>query len=277
MCVKLSSLIKGLLACLLLLSSLSVLHASDEGEATMKPDKGAAYRDPTTGMEFVYVIGGCYQMGDTFGDGSDDEKPVHEVCIDDFYMGQYTVTQGQWRAVMGDNPSYLKKGDNHPVEQVSWNDAQDFISKLNQMSGKHYRLPTEAEWEYAAREGGRRVSSMTGTGTISSDLAPFDRNKITPVRSFRANSLGLYDMAGKVLQWTGDWYGEKYYSESSMNNPAGPGSGSEKVLRVGNWSVHPLIVRAVTRNKDDPSIRGNNYGFRLVSPGPKVTFGFFSD
>lgn len=106
-------------------------------------------------IEMVQVKGGCYQMGDTFGDGVDEwEKPVHEVCVDDFTIGKYDVTQGQWEAVMGNNPSFFKScGDNCPVEQVSWNDAQDFIHKLNEMTGEKYRLPTDAEWEYAARSG----------------------------------------------------------------------------------------------------------------------------
>jgi formylglycine-generating enzyme required for sulfatase activity len=225
---------------------------------------GSTYTDPTTGMEFVRVKGGCYQMGDTFGDG--DEKPVHEVCVDDFYIGKYTVTQGQWQAVMGNNPSYFKNGDNYPVEQVSWNDAQDFINRLNEKvtplnpplskgGGKGgYRLPTEAEWEYAAREGGRRVRFGTGTDTISSDIANFDasasykkpysevgqyRQKTTPVGSFRPNSLGLYDMAGNVWQWTADWYGENYSSESPKSNPTGPNSGQYRVLRGGPWSNWP--------------------------------------
>jgi formylglycine-generating enzyme required for sulfatase activity len=108
-------------------------------------------------MPFVFVKGGCYQMGDTFGDGKSDEKPVHDVCVSDFYMGKYEVTQGQWKRIMGNNPSSFSGcGDNCPVENVSWKDVQDFISRLNRQSGKRYRLPTEAEWEYAARSGGKR-------------------------------------------------------------------------------------------------------------------------
>lgn len=130
-------------------------------------------KDPTTGMEFVYVDGGCYQMGDTFGDGESNEKPVHEVCVDDFYIGKYEVTQGQWKAIMrdnplGDNPSKFDEcGDNCPVESVSWNDAQAFINKLNNKTGKNYRLPTEAEWEYAAKSGGKSEKYSGGNDVDS--------------------------------------------------------------------------------------------------------------
>lgn len=117
---------------------------------------GSTYTDPVTGMEFVYVQGGCYQMGDTFGDGGSDEKPVHEVCVDDFYIGKYEVTQGEYKKIMGSNPSSFQKGDRYPVETVSWNHAQTFIRKLNYRSGKTFKLPTEAEWEYAARSGGKK-------------------------------------------------------------------------------------------------------------------------
>ena len=111
---------------------------------------GGDFRDPTTGMEFVWVPGGCYKMGGTFGDGLPDEKPLHEACVDGFWMGRTEVTQGQWQQIMGSNPSFFKKGADYPVEMVSWNDIQEFIQKLTCQSGKGYRLPSDAEWEYAA-------------------------------------------------------------------------------------------------------------------------------
>ena len=117
----------------------------------LAPQQGDVITDPITGMELVYIPKGCFQMGSE--NGSDDEKPVHEVCVDGFWMGKYEVTQGQWKKIMGENPAHFQKGDDYPVEQVSWKDAQKFISKLNQQSGKKYRLPTEAEWEYAACAG----------------------------------------------------------------------------------------------------------------------------
>ena len=144
--------------------------------------------DPTTGMEFVRVAGGCFQMGDTFGDGESDEKPLHEVCVDDFWMGKTEVTQGQWQKIMGSNPSYFQKGANYPVEQVSWDDVQGYIRTLGEESGKTFRLPTEAEWEYAARSGGKdekyagRSTSTPWPGTaITAVAAPTRWHKSVPM------------------------------------------------------------------------------------------------
>jgi sulfatase modifying factor 1 len=241
-------------------------------------ESSGTYTDPTTGMEFVFVKGGCYQMGDTFGDGEDYEKPVHEVCVDDFYMGKYEVTQGQWKAIMGNNPSYFKDcGDNCPVEQVSWNDTQEYIQKLNQRSSKTYRLPTEAEWEYAAREGGRKVRFGTGTDRISSDIANFDatskqfnsdvgiyRGKTISVGSFKPNGLGLFDMSGNVWEWVEDWYGSDYYTNSPRDNPKGPGSGEYRVLRGGSWDDVPWSIRAANRIRVVPAKRYRISGFRVA-------------
>jgi len=253
--------------------------------ATRPSSSGGAFTDATTGMEFVSVKGGCYEMGDTLGDGGADEKPVHEVCVDGFSMGKYEVTQGQWQAIMGSNPSYFKDcGGNCPVEQVSWNDIQDFISRLNSRSGKRYRLPTEAEWEYAAREGGKKVRFGTGLDRISSDKANFDartdykqaysdvgeyRSKTVSVGSFRPNALGLYDMAGNVWEWCQDWYGDKYYANISRNNPQGPDSGTYRVLRGGSWYIAPGDVRAANRSGNIPGTRFYGGGFRLVHPAPR--------
>lgn len=165
------------------------------------------FTDPTTGMEFIFVKGGCYQMGDTFGEGDSDEKPVHEVCVDDFYIGAYEVTQGEYKKIAGFNPSRFQKGDRYPVEEVSWDDAQEYIRMLSRKSNKKYRLPTEAEWEYAARERGKKVRFGTGKDTIGSDEANFDadslfgrksysssgqyREQTVKVGTFAPNSLGL--------------------------------------------------------------------------------------
>lgn len=201
-------------------------------------DRDKSYTDPTTGIEMVFAKGGCYQMGDTFGDGNSDEKPVHKVCVDDFYIGRYEVTQGQWKAIMGRNLSYFKDcGDNCPVEQVSWNDIQNFINKLIQKTGKKYRLPTEAEWEYAARSRGKN-EKWAGTSNESEigDYAWYLSNsgsKTHPVGQKKPNGLGLYDMSGNVWEWCSDWYGKNYYGNSPKDNPTGPSGGQFRVLRGG--------------------------------------------
>jgi sulfatase modifying factor 1 len=231
-----------------------------------------AYRDPVTGMELVLIKGGCYDMGDTFGDGGVDEKPVHEVCLKDFYLGKNEVTQGQWKRVMGDNPSHFKESDENPVEKISWNDAKEFIRRLNKMSGKSYRLPTEAEWEYAARSGGKR-EKWAGTSNESElrDYAWFSNNsgnKTHPVRQNRPNGLGLYDMTENVWEWVSDWHDKDYYRSSPKNDPPGPSSGQSKVFRGGSWYRGPGNVRAAYRGKNVPSIRYNSIGFRLAGSPP---------
>lgn len=231
----------------------------------MEPPKAAA-----VGIELVFVKGGCFQMGDTFGDGEADEKPVHEVCVDDFSMGKYEVTQGQWKAIMGNNPSYFKDyGDTCPVEKVSWNDIQDFIQKLNSRTGKRYRLPTEAEWEYAARSGGKN-EKYAGTNDNLDDYAWYTSNsgsKTHPVGQKRPNNLGLYDMSGNVWEWVQDWYDAGYYKNSPKNNPQGPSSGTSVVLRGGSWYDSPGFVRASYRLIGYPSGRflSGGFGFRVVS------------
>ena len=230
------------------------------------PTSGGVIADLDTGMEFVYVKGGCYKMGDTFGGGDRDEKPVHEVCVRDFSIGKFEVTQGEWEKVMGNNPSYFKKGSRYPVEQVSWNDTQDFLRKMNAKSGKQYRLPTEAEWEYAARSGGK-LEKYAGFSDIPDlDLyAWYDKNagsSTHPVGEKKPNGLGLYDMTGNVFEWVQDWKGT--YSSSSLDNPQGPLSGTHRVLRGGSWNSILRLLRATARDLHPPDSRLNNYGFRVV-------------
>ena len=228
----------------------------------------------------LFIKGGCFEMGDTFGGGYSDEKPVHEVCVNDFYMGEHEVTQGEWKEVMGDNPSYFKDcGDDCPVENVSWNDVREYIRKRNGEKGTNYRPPTEAEWEYAAREGGEKVRFGTGKDTIGPDEANFNasfdyresysrggvyRGKTISVKSFSPNALGLYDMTGNVWEWVSDWYEGDYYKNSPRKYPKGPDSGEYKVLRGGSWYSLPWVVRAAFRSSDEPAVRGGNFGFRLA-------------
>jgi len=260
------------------LTQAAVLELIGESPATQAPAKAqppapvartapGEYRDSATGMEFLLVKGGCYQMGDTFGDGGDDEKPVHEVCVKDFYLGKYEVTQEQWKRVMGGNPSNFKESDENPVEMVSWDDAQEFIRRLNQTSGRNYRLPTEAEWEYAARSGGRK-EKWAGTNNESElrENAWFSGNsgwKTQRVGQKRPNGLRLYDMSGNVWEWVSDWYDKDYYRNSPKNDPQGPSSGQYKVLRGGSWRHRPGHVRAASRIRFVPSKRDNFIGFRV--------------
>ncbi len=215
----------------------------------------------------VFVEGGTFQMGATSEQGSDaqdDEKPVHSVTLSDYYIGKYEVTQAQWEAVMGSNPSHFE-GDNLPVKKVSWDDIQEFIAKLNQKTGKTYRLPTEAEWEYAARGGNKSQGFKYAGSNKIGEVAWYDGNrgkKMHSVGQKKPNELGLYDMSGNVLEWCQDWYGA--YSSGSQTNPQGPSSGSTRVLRGGSWGSKARFCRVSYRNLDNPSSRLSNYGFRLV-------------
>jgi formylglycine-generating enzyme len=226
-------------------------------------------KDPTTGMEFVFVKGGCYRMGST--DGGSDEKPVHQVCVSDFSMGKYEVTQGQYAAVMGDNPSSFKQcGPDCPVESVSWNDAQNFIKRLNSKSGRKYRLPTEAEWEYAARSGGKdeKWAGTSDEGSLGK-YAWYDKNSGNMTHRVglkKANGLGIHDMSGNVWEWCQDWYNEAYYEDSPKDNPPGADIGENRVLRGGFWLNSDSTARAATRYRLKPDYGDRALGFRLVLP-----------
>lgn len=181
-----------------------------------------------------------------------------------FYLCKYEVTQRLWREVMGDNPSEMQ-GDDLPVEDVNWNDCQTFIAKLNELTGKHFRLPTEAEWEYACR-GGKNSKGYKYSGSDNLDeVAWYDENsdgKTHPVGQKQPNELGLYDMSGNVWEWCSDWYGS--YSSSSQTNPTGLTSGSMRVLRGGGWSYDAGSCRVSCRGGIDAYFRDNCYGFRLA-------------
>ena len=217
----------------------------------------------------VLVKGGCYQMGDVFGDGESDEQPVHKVCVQDFYLGDHEVTQGEWKQLMGSNPSGFKEcGDNCPVEQVSWDDAQQYIKKLNIASGKNYRLPTEAEWEYAARERGKKLR-WAGTNSQAKLIhyAWFEQNsqaKTHPVKTKKPNALGLYDMTGNIIEWLSDYWIREYYQVKSQDNPQGPGQGVGRAARGGSWRSDPSFSRVLNRYSDAQDFRSDNHGFRLA-------------
>lgn len=226
----------------------------------------------------VYVEGGTFMMGATSEQGSDtseqlslidddmydDAKPVHHVTVSNFRIGKYEVTQCEWEAVMGENPSYFK-GSNRPVENVSWDDCQKFIAKLNRVTGKRFRLPTEAEWEYAAR-GGNKSKGFTYAGSNNLDeVAWHDGNsdcKTHDVGTKCPNELGLYDMTGNVGEWCSDWFGA--YSSAPQTNPGGSSSGSYRVSRGDSWDGDHWRSFVSWRFCDFPELGDSRGGLRLV-------------
>ena len=233
-------------------------------------------QDSIPPIEMVFVEGGTFQMGATSEQGSDaedDEKPVHTVTVSSFYIGKTEVTQELWKSVMGSNPSYFNKGGDYPVEQVSWDNIQEFLRKLNAATGKQYRLPTEAEWEYAARGGNKSQGyKYSGSNDIET-VAVYEKNSYAlgkhnsaygthPVASKAPNELGIYDMSGNVSEWCQDLYGN--YTSSSQTNPQGASSGSFRVHRGGNWLFGAECSRVSHRNRGITYNGINLNGFRLV-------------
>ena len=225
----------------------------------------------------IKVEGGTFMMGATSSrsrnslsnydsDASSDESPVHSVRLSDFSIGKYEVTQEEWEAVMGNNPSEFK-GANKPVESVSWNDCQEFIKKLNDLTGLQFRLPTEAEWEYAARGGNKSQGyKYSGSNTIG-DVAWYSGNSLStthPVGTKQPNELGIYDMSGNVWEWCNDWYSRNYYSSSSVNNPIGPTIGFDRVYRGGGWGSDAFRCHVAYRYYFDPYFSFNYIGLRLA-------------
>ena len=258
------------------------LHKADAAEKQRSLDQADSGAVMPDGM--VFVKGGTFSMGSpsTEADRGSDETQ-HQVTLSDFYIGKYEVTQKQWRDVMGSDPSNFKNCEQCPVEQVSWTDAQEFIKKLNQQTGKTYRLPTEAEWEYAAR-GGANTKRYLYAGVT--ELASLDKyanfcdnnceynwktasandgyKSTSPVGKFLPNELGLHDMSGNVYEWCSDWYSSDYYKSSPSKDPTGPSSGSDRVIRGGSWFNDPQFCRAAYRDYYAPGGRYDYVGFRLA-------------
>ena len=236
--------------------------------AVSSPDSGGAQTFTVKGVSFTMrpVTGGTFTMGATAEmigpDG--DEKPTHQVMLSSYYMGETEVTQALWTAVMGSNPSRFK-GDDLPVESVSWNDCQTFLAKLNALTGRTFRLPTEAEWEYAAR-GGSKSSGTPYSGSSNLDEVAWYKgnsgSKTHPVKTKKANELGLYDMSGNVWEWCQDWKGS--YSSSAQTNPTGPASGSYRVPRGGGWNFDASCCRSSYRFNIAPGDGIYCLGFRLA-------------
>lgn len=218
-------------------------------------------------FEMVFVEGGDFLMG---SDKDEDEKPVHKVTVSDFYIGKYEVTQSLWKAVMGSNPSYYEKcGGNCPVESINWHEVQDFLRKLNVITGKNYHLPSEAEWEYAAGAGDSCICKWTTNNfeTCLDSCAWYSGNsgkKIHPVGKKHPSFLGIYDMSGNVWEWCNDTYDPDYYANSPSTNPLRHSPGSFKVIRGGSWREHAKDCRVTNRSKCSGHIGNSSIGFRLA-------------
>ena len=225
----------------------------------------------------VYVEGDRFDMGATpeMLEAYENEKPAHEALLGEYWIGRTEVTQALWQAVMEDNPSKTK-GKTLPVDKVSWDDVQQFISKLNTLTGEEFRLPSEAEWEFAAR-GGKLSKHYSYSGSNNpEDVAWFDCGEPHPVSSKQPNELGIYDMSGNVWEWCNDWYDEKYYETlyvssnlGDMVNPKGPKEGTHCVLRGGSWGGGAQYCRCSCRAGYQPNFSDIDCGFRLASSRSK--------
>ena len=216
------------------------------------------------GMEFVLIPAGTFMMGSE--DGESDERPVHQVTISrPFYLGKYEVTQAQWQAIMGKNPSLFQGATNLPVEQVWWTDVDEFVRRLNaKEGGAKYRLPTEAEWEYAARAGSTTAYSFGNDPAQLKEYAWYKDNsaeKTHAVGQRKPNAWGLYDMHGNVMEWVQDWYGP--YSANAVTDPPGAASGTHRMRRGGAWNNTAAVCRSANRYSV-PGFRDDFLGFRLV-------------
>jgi formylglycine-generating enzyme required for sulfatase activity len=223
--------------------------------------------EPATGMEFILVPAGTFQMGDLFGDGWDNETPLREVMIESFYLARYPVTQAAWEKVMEANPSMFRKGDSYPVEQVSWLDATGFIQRLNEVvpGPNPFRLPTEAEWEYAARSGGRK--EIYAGGDDIETLAWYSENSdgsTQPVGLKAPNGLGLFDMSGNVWEWCQDIYIPGALVGRGVERSAQRKGSGDRVIRGGSWNLDAWSARCSRRFGFPEDYFGAGLGFRLA-------------
>jgi len=226
-------------------------------------------------MEFMLIPPGTFLMGSPDSDVSNptafaNETPAHHVTISQpFYLGQYQVTQAQWKALMGNNPSQFTSNPDRPVDSVSWDDVQMFIKQLNEREGLLYRLPTEAEWEYAARAGTTTAYCFGDDRRRLGEYAWYKENagaQTHPVGTQQPNAWGLYDMHGNVWEWVQDWYGD--YAPEPVTDPQGPTSGSFRVFRGGSWNLVAWCCRSAFRHFDARGIRYGDLGFRLLRTAP---------
>lgn len=223
-------------------------------------------------ISMTFIKGGTFDMGATPEQGllaAFDEKPSIEITVDDFFLCDIPVTQALWQAVMGENPSQFK-GDNRPVERVSWNECMSFIGALNALSSFTFRLPTEAEWEYAARGGNKATHTRyAGADDDSKDDYMWhkgnSRNESHDVRGKSPNNLGLFDMSGNIAEWCSDWYFNSYANSTQRRNPTGPASGSNKVFRGGSWFDKAMNCRVSKRFSMNPDYKNKLVGLRLAA------------
>ena len=213
--------------------------------------------------EMVFVEGGTFMMGSNF---YNFEQPIHQVTVSSFNIAKYQVTQREWKVIMGNNNPSSYKGDDLPVHKVSWNDIQEFITQLNNATGKSYRFPTEAEWEYAAR-GGKKNVRREYSGSNDINVVAWYRGNCSdpqPVGVKAANELGIYDMSGNVWEWCNDWYG--YYSHTPQTDPQGSISGTYRIIRGGDFNSISSNCRVAMRMRAEPDKSPFYCGFRLVHP-----------
>lgn len=256
----------------LLFSFCTVLEAQTQKDTTKRVVKkkkvtlrhSSLYDSKKTLPDMVLVEGGTFDMGSTLG--HDNESPVHKVTVSSFYIGMFEVTQQQWVEIMGTNPS-SRKEDNLPVDNISYDDAQKFIKKLNAKTGKKYRLPTEAEWEYAAR-GGKLTNGYTYPGTEIYEDAVWCAETASDMTQYVGlldpNELGLYDMCGNVSEWCSDWYDPEYYSKSPKKDPKGPAKGTQRICRGGSWYELAADCTVSNRIPAFPDKPGTDLGLRLA-------------
>ena len=232
--------------------------SNDSGSENVFP--GKVYTVNGVSFKMIAVKGGTFQMG-----SDDGYNAVHQVTLSDYYIGETEVTQELWNAVMGSNPSHFTGNMQLPVEMVSWNDCQTFISRLNQLTGVTFRLPTEAQWEYAARGGNKSKGSIySGSNEIDEVAWYWDNSSFTthPVKTKAPNELGIYDMSGNVWEWCSDWYGD--YSSAAQTDPTGPATGSSHVSRGGSWDYDASYCRVANRISLAPTFSYNFLGLRLA-------------
>ncbi|MBI1824599.1 MAG: formylglycine-generating enzyme family protein [Nitrospirae bacterium] len=304
-------------------SALLLTHVSIiKGQEPINPESAPSKAVPKIIEGFVFIEGGCFEMGDVFGDGDSTSKPPHSVCVKDFYLAKEHITLGEFRQFVdethyqteaevpfGDKKEPIgcvgwngkewkvdkntiwrrpgfKQGDDHPVVCVSWNDAIKFGNWKSQKTGVRFRLPTEAEWEFAARSRGKKIKFSWGNGSPQGNIGDLAFNKkiptdpaiknyndgypfTSPVRKFKPNELGLFDMSGNAWQWVLDWYDPEYYKNSPKENPQGPEKGELKVLRGGSWgNGDPANFKTTYRGHFWPDTRSSFMGFRLAASPP---------